>query len=247
MRRRRYPAACSPFQLDFLLTDWDHLDFLVLRDPRTNGRGYVVGRTRDGSLGVVLAPPTGTSRARSALCNVCHTMQPADQVSLFSARKGRHRGSRRRTPSAPTSARICRARDRVSRRAARAQRGARERRPRIDGTRRRAESFIERVLETARGGRMSNRVVVIGDALIDELRDDSGVREFVWGAALNVAVGLTRLGVADDADRDARRRRGRRAHPRLPRRLRRRADRVAVGPRQLAGGEHAQLVRRTGL
>jgi fructokinase len=39
------------------------------------------------------------------------------------------------------------------------------------------------------------RVVVIGDALIDELRDDSGVREFVGGAALNVAVGLSRLGV----------------------------------------------------
>ncbi len=39
------------------------------------------------------------------------------------------------------------------------------------------------------------RVVVVGDALIDELRDDTGVREFVGGAALNVAVGLTRLGV----------------------------------------------------
>lgn len=38
-------------------------------------------------------------------------------------------------------------------------------------------------------------VVVIGDALIDELRDETGVREFVGGAALNVAVGLTRLGV----------------------------------------------------
>ncbi|SFS15582.1 fructokinase [Microbacterium sp. cf046] len=42
---------------------------------------------------------------------------------------------------------------------------------------------------------MSGRIVVIGDALIDELRDDTGVREFVGGAALNVAVGLTRLGV----------------------------------------------------
>ena len=42
---------------------------------------------------------------------------------------------------------------------------------------------------------MSKRVVVIGDALIDELRDENGVREFVGGAALNVAVGLTRLGV----------------------------------------------------
>lgn len=42
---------------------------------------------------------------------------------------------------------------------------------------------------------MGDRVVVVGDALIDELRDDNGVREFVGGAALNVAVGLQRLGV----------------------------------------------------
>lgn len=55
-----------------------------------------------------------------------------------------------------------------------------------------------------------SRVVVVGDALIDELRDDRGVREFVGGAALNVAVGLTRLGIAttliamvgDDRDGD---------------------------------------------
>ncbi|MDL9981256.1 carbohydrate kinase family protein [Microbacterium sp. ASV49] len=39
------------------------------------------------------------------------------------------------------------------------------------------------------------RAVVVGDALIDELRDDRGVRELVGGAALNVAVGLRRLGV----------------------------------------------------
>lgn len=38
-------------------------------------------------------------------------------------------------------------------------------------------------------------MVVIGDALIDEIRDDAGVRELVGGAALNVAVGLRRLGV----------------------------------------------------
>lgn len=36
---------------------------------------------------------------------------------------------------------------------------------------------------------------MIGDALIDEIRDDAGVRELVGGAALNVAVGLRRLGV----------------------------------------------------
>lgn len=42
---------------------------------------------------------------------------------------------------------------------------------------------------------MTGRVVVIGDALIDEIRDEAGVREFVGGAGLNVAVGLSRLGV----------------------------------------------------
>ena len=42
----------------------------------------------------------------------------------------------------------------------------------------------------------TGRVVVIGDALIDEIRDDAGIRELVGGAALNVAVGLRRLGVA---------------------------------------------------
>jgi fructokinase len=40
-----------------------------------------------------------------------------------------------------------------------------------------------------------SRVVLVGDALIDEIRDHHGVREFVGGAALNVAVGLARLGV----------------------------------------------------
>lgn len=57
---------------------------------------------------------------------------------------------------------------------------------------------------------MNAEIVVIGDALIDELRDEHGVREFVGGAALNVAVGLSRLGhavaliamVGDDADGD---------------------------------------------
>jgi fructokinase len=39
------------------------------------------------------------------------------------------------------------------------------------------------------------QVVVIGDALIDEIRDTDGARDFVGGAALNVAVGLRVLGV----------------------------------------------------
>jgi sugar/nucleoside kinase (ribokinase family) len=52
------------------------------------------------------------------------------------------------------------------------------------------------------------RVVIIGDALIDEIHRDGSVVSFVGGAALNVAVGLSVLGVpatllamvGDDAD-----------------------------------------------
>ena len=40
----------------------------------------------------------------------------------------------------------------------------------------------------------TKRITVVGDALIDELRDAHGSREFVGGAALNVAVGLALLG-----------------------------------------------------
>ena len=54
----------------------------------------------------------------------------------------------------------------------------------------------------------NSRVVVIGDALIDELREPTGSQSFPGGAALNVAVGVTLLGipstliamVGDDAD-----------------------------------------------
>ncbi|MDQ0726363.1 PfkB family carbohydrate kinase [Microbacterium sp. W4I20] len=49
--------------------------------------------------------------------------------------------------------------------------------------------------ETSTAGSPAGSAVVIGDALIDEIRDDSGVRELVGGAALNVAVGLRRLGI----------------------------------------------------
>jgi sugar/nucleoside kinase (ribokinase family) len=41
----------------------------------------------------------------------------------------------------------------------------------------------------------TSRVVVVGDALIDEIHRDGAVDEFVGGAALNVAIGLSKLGV----------------------------------------------------
>ncbi|MFH8248962.1 FBP domain-containing protein [Microbacterium sp. B2969] len=134
---------------DFLLTDWDHLDFFAWRDPRTRGRGYLIAEVEGEPTGVVLRAADGNPRARSAMCNLCHTMQPADQVTLFTARKagmaGHHGDSvgtyicrdlschenvRLAAPLAPSEVR-----------------GSVD--LKIDGTRRRTEAFVERVLEGA--------------------------------------------------------------------------------------------------
>lgn len=138
-------AAMPP---DFVLTDWDHLDFFAWRDPRTRGRGYLVAERDGRPVGVVLRAAEGSSRARSALCNLCHTMQPADQVSLFTARRVGDGGSsvgtyicadlschetvRLAMPLAPNEIRAS-----VDRR--------------IDGTAGRAEAFVDEVIGRARG------------------------------------------------------------------------------------------------
>jgi FBP C-terminal treble-clef zinc-finger len=134
---------------DFMLADWDHLDFFAWRDPRTRGRGYVIAEIDGEPRGVVVRAADGSSSARSAMCNLCHTMQPADQVALFTARKAGeagdhgdsvgtyictdlscHENVRLAMPLAPSEMRAS-----VD--------------LRIDGTRRRAEAFVGRVLETA--------------------------------------------------------------------------------------------------
>ncbi|HSC72956.1 MAG TPA: FBP domain-containing protein [Gaiellaceae bacterium] len=132
---------------DFLLADWDHLDFFAWRDPRTRGRGYLIAELDGTPTGVVLRAADGSSRAHTAMCNLCHTMQPADQVALFTARKagpgGEHGDSigtyvcadlschenvRLAGPLAPNEVRSS-----VDRR--------------IEGTTERTERFVERVLD----------------------------------------------------------------------------------------------------
>ena len=135
---------------DFMLTDWDHLDFLAWPDPRTSGRGYLIAELGGEPIGVVLRAAEGTSRANSALCNLCHTMQPADQVSLFSARKAGQAGLHGGTVGTYICADLsCHENVRLAAPLApneiRASVDAR-----IDGTRQRAESFVERILESAR-------------------------------------------------------------------------------------------------
>jgi hypothetical protein len=135
---------------DFVLIDWDHLDFLAWRDPRTRGRGYLIIDADDGPTGVVLRAAEGTSRAASALCNVCHTMQPADQVALFTARKAGEAGAHGDTVGTYMCVDLsCHENVRLA-----APLAPNEVRAsvdtRIDGTRRRAEAFVERVQESAR-------------------------------------------------------------------------------------------------
>lgn len=132
--------------LDFALTDWDHHDFFAWADPRTRGRGYLFAEVGGDVHGIVVRAAEGSSRARAAMCDLCHTMQPADQVTLFSARRagraGDHGGSvglymctdlschenvRLAAPLAPSEMRAS-----VDRR--------------IDGTRRRVESFVSDVV-----------------------------------------------------------------------------------------------------
>ena len=132
--------------LKVLVDGWDHLDFLAWRDPKVRGRGYVIVEHEGRPVGIVVRAADASSRARSAMCNMCHSMQPAVQVSLFNARRAGEAGARGDTigtyictdltchenvrlagPLAPNEFRAS-----VDRR--------------IDGTRQRLESFVVRVL-----------------------------------------------------------------------------------------------------
>lgn len=129
----------------FVLAEWDHLDFLAWPDPVTRGRGYIVVERDGAAIGVVVRA-AGASRPHAAMCDMCHTMQPGNQVALFTARRagstgergdsvgtyicadlGCHDNVRLAAPLAPSEVRAS-----VDRR--------------IDGTRQRIESFVARVV-----------------------------------------------------------------------------------------------------
>ena len=81
------------FPLGFLLADWDYLDFYAWRDPSGAKRGYVLVEEEGELLGVVLQA-SGPGKTRSGMCNICHTMQPGNQVGLFTARRAGEAGAR---------------------------------------------------------------------------------------------------------------------------------------------------------
>lgn len=135
--------------VELVLADWDHLDFWAARDPRTRGRGYIVVELDGEPRGIVVRSSDSSSQARSAMCNLCHTMQPADQVALFTARKAGEAGEHGDSVGTYICADLaCHETVRLA-----APLAPSEMRPsvdrRIDGTRTRVEAFVARVLDTA--------------------------------------------------------------------------------------------------
>lgn len=78
----------------FYVWDWDHLDFVGWRDPRTPDRGYLIAEIDGEPRGIMLRASSAHGRARVGLCNMCHSMQPGEQVALFSARRAGDAGAR---------------------------------------------------------------------------------------------------------------------------------------------------------
>ena len=133
---------------DFLLVDWDYLDFFAWRDPGAGARGYVLIQHEGGIAGVVLHA-SGSGRARSGMCNICHTMQPGNQVALFSARRAGEAGRRGDSIGTYVCADLsCHESVRLAHPLAPNEvRAAGQIDFRLDGTRRRMEAFVSRVWE----------------------------------------------------------------------------------------------------
>jgi hypothetical protein len=84
---RSEAAAMTPPR-DLGDLDWSSLDVLGWRDAKAELRGYLVHEQEDGVVGIALrAADTRMSARRSAMCLLCHEVQSAGSVSLFTARR----------------------------------------------------------------------------------------------------------------------------------------------------------------
>ncbi|MGB4136436.1 MAG: FBP domain-containing protein [Microbacterium sp.] len=133
---------------DFLLTDWDYLDFFAWRDPELPRRGYLLVEREGAAVGVVLRS-SDPGRTRSGMCNICHTLQPGNQVAMFSARRSGERGRRGDSVGTYICADLsCHENVRLAHPLAPNEvRAPGQADLRLDGTRRRMHAFADRVLE----------------------------------------------------------------------------------------------------
>jgi len=134
--------------LSFVLADWDHLDFLAWPDPSARGRAYLFVERDSIPVGIVLRAASG-GRSRAALCNLCHTMQPGNQVVLYTARRAGEAGERGDSVGTYACADLgCHENVRLAAPLAPSEvRASVDRR--IDGTRERVEAFVDQVVAGA--------------------------------------------------------------------------------------------------
>ena len=94
--RSEAAAMTPPRDLEEL--DWSTLDVLGWRDGRAELRGYLVHEDDGAVIGIALrAADTRMSGRRSAMCLLCHSVQSAADVSLFTARRVGEAGRRGNT------------------------------------------------------------------------------------------------------------------------------------------------------
>lgn len=64
---------------------WDDREYLGWRDPQAPQRGYVVFWRGGEPIGLTLRAAETRPGGGAAVCSLCSTQQPADQVRMFSA------------------------------------------------------------------------------------------------------------------------------------------------------------------
>nr|WP_314844747.1 FBP domain-containing protein [uncultured Microbacterium sp.] len=135
---------------DFMLIDWDYLDFFAWRDPGAGRRGYVLVQREGEIVGVVLRASV-PARSRAGMCDICRTMQPGNQVALFSTRRAGEAGMRGDSIGTYMCADLtCHENVRLAHPLAPNEvRAPGQVDFRLDGTRRRMEAFVGRVWEDA--------------------------------------------------------------------------------------------------
>lgn len=73
---------------------WNQREYLGWRDPSSPHRGYLAYWRDDTAVGIGLRASEVRLRAGSAICSLCHTSQPAGQVTMFGATRAGEAGRR---------------------------------------------------------------------------------------------------------------------------------------------------------
>lgn len=73
---------------------WDDREYLGWRDPSSPQRGYLVLWRDEQPVAIVLRAASTSLQAGAAICSLCNTPQPANQVTMFSAPRAGEAGRR---------------------------------------------------------------------------------------------------------------------------------------------------------